>query len=357
MKTRKSIYFLISLFLLSSISFAQTNLTFPRVSPKTTITQNIGFATVEVEYSRPGAKGRNVWGELVPYGLAPNNFGNGKPMPWRIGANENTTIKLSHDAKINGENLAAGKYSVHALVHEDEWTLIFNSDLNAWGSFFYEPKNDVLRTKIKPVEGEFKETLTLDFDNFTLGSANLNLQWGKTVIPISIEFDEKTITLDNFRKQLNNLQGFNNAAWAAAARYCLTNNINLDEAMKWIDKALGMNGGNNFNNNSVKAGLLTASGKKEEGDNLIEASIGNATEAELNAYGYQIMNQGKLDDAIKIFEMNIKRHPDSWNVYDSLGEALNNNGDVESAKENYEIAHDKAPAAQKARIETIIKGL
>lgn len=357
MKTGKFIFFIVFLFLLSSISYAQTNLTFPRVSPKTTITQNIGFATVEIEYSRPGAKGRNVWGELVPYGLAPNNFGNGKPMPWRVGANENTTITLSHHAKVNGESLPPGRYSIHALVHEEEWTLIFNSDVNAWGSFFYESQNDILRTKIKPMDSEFKETLTLDFDNFTLGSANLNIHWGKTLVPISIEFEEKTITLDNFRKQLNNLQGFNNVAWAAAARYCLNNNINLDEAMIWIDKALGMNGGNNFNNNSVKAGLLSANGNKEEGDKLIESSMVNATEAELNAYGYQLMNQGNVDDAIKIFKMNIKRHPDAWNVYDSLGEALNNKGDIEGAKKNYEIAYDKAPAAQKVRIETIIKGL
>ena len=357
MKSKKMIFFLISLFILSSISFAQANLSFPRVSPQATITQNIGFATVEVEYSRPGAKGREIWGKLVPYGLAPNTFGNGKPMPWRAGANENTTIKLSHDAKVNGVNLAAGKYSFHALVHEEEWTLIFNSDVDAWGSFFYEPSNDVLRTKVKPVEDEFKEWLTFDFDNFTQGSANLNLQWGKIILPISIKFDQHEVALDTFRKELSNRQGFNNVAWAAGARYCLNNNINLDEAMTWIDKSLGMNGGNNFNNNSIKAGLLTATGNKEEGDKLIEASMGNATEVELNAYGYRLMNQGNLDDAIKIFKINISRYPDAWNVYDSLGEAFNTKGDKEGAKKNYEIAHDKAPAAQKARIETTIKGL
>ena len=89
----------------------------------------------------------------------------------------------------------------------------------------------------------------------------------------------------------------------------------------------------------------------------MEASIETSTEAELNVYGYQLMNQGRLDDAINIFKWNVKRHPDAWNVYDSLGEALNNNGDVEEAKKNYEIAYDKAPAGQKSRIEAIIKGL
>ncbi len=151
-----------------------------------------------------------------------------------------------------------------------------------------------------------------------LGSVDLIIHWGEVKVPISIEFDQHSVTLDTYRKELSNLQGFNQAAWAAAANYCAQNNINLTEAMSWIDKALGMNGGNNFNNNAIKANLLTIDGKKEEGDKLMEASIGTATEAELNVYGYQLMNQGRLDDAINIFKMNIKRHPDSWNVYDSL---------------------------------------
>ena len=302
-------------------------------------------------------KGREIWGKLVPYGLAPNPFGNGKPMPWRIGANENTTIKLSNDAKINGSKLPAGKYSIHAVVQEDEWTIIFNNDVDAWGSFFYDKSKDVLRIKAQPVKAEFKEWLTIDFDDITLGSTNLNIHWGELQIPIKIEFNEHEVALEKFRKELTNLQGFNQAAWGAAARYCLNNNINLNEAIVWIDKALGMNGGNNFNNNSIKSGLLTAEGKVEEADELMETSIGNSTEAELNIYGYQLMNQGRLDEAIEIFKLNIKRHSDSWNVYDSLGEALNNKGDKKGARENYEIAYEKAPAAQKARIEVIIKGL
>lgn len=359
MRSKTFVYFSVLSFLLlfAGLSSAQQNLSFVRVSPQATIVQNVGFATITVDYSRPGAKDREIWGKLVPYGLAPNAFGNGKPMPWRAGANENTTISLSHDAKVNGSALSAGKYSIHAIVQDAEWTIIFNNEVNAWGSFFYEPSNDVLRIKAKPGKAEFKEWLTFDFENLTLGSADLTLHWGEVKVPISIEFDQHQVTLDTYRQELTNLQGFNQAAWGAAARYCLQNNVNADEAMTWIDKALGMNGGNNFNNNSVKAGLLTAAGKKAEGDKLMEASIGTSTEAELNLYGYQLMNQGNLDEAIDIFKLNIKRFPDAWNVYDSLGEALNNKGDKKGAKENYEIAHDKAPAAQKARIETIIKGL
>ena len=358
MKTNKAIFWTFLLtFLFGGFLFAQTNLSFVRVSPQSKIIQNVGFATIEVDYSRPGAKGREIWGKLVSYGLAPNPFGNGNPMPWRMGANENTTISISHDAKINGKPLSAGKYSLHAIVQDYEWTIIFNNDVDAWGSFFYEPGNDELRVKAKPAKGEFKEWLSFSFDNFTLGSTNLSFRWGEVVVSINIEFDQHEVALDTFRKELTNLQGFNQAAFGAAARYCMQNNVNLDEATIWIDKALGMNGGDNFNNNLVKAGLLTLNGQVDEGDKLMQESIKNSTEAELNAYGYQLMNQGRLDDAIKIFKLNVERHSDAWNVYDSLGEALNNIGDKSGAKENYKTALDKAPPAQKSRIETIIKGL
>jgi tetratricopeptide (TPR) repeat protein len=127
--------------------------------------------------------------------------------------------------------------------------------------------------------------------------------------------------------------------------------------MTWVDKALAMDGGDNFNNKAVKAGLLSLSGKSKEGEELLAASLGTATENELNNYGYQLMGQNQLDEAIKIFKMNIKNHPDSWNVYDSLGEALNTKGDKKGAKEYYEKAYELAPANQKARIEEILKNL
>lgn len=358
MKNTISKFFTFFIFILGSgIIYSQANLSFVRVSPAVSLKQNIGFATVEVNYSSPGAKGRKILGGIVPFGLAPNPFGNGKPMPWRVGANENTTVSFSHDVKVNGTAINAGKYGLHAIVNKDEWELIFSKDSDAWGSFFYEEKNDAARIKASPQEGEFKEWLTIYFNDFTLGSANMNIHWGEVVVPIKIEFDQHEAALDTFRKELSNLQGFNQAAWGAAAGYCLQNNVNLNEAMSWIDKALGMNGGNNFNNNRVKAGLLIAEGESDKGNKLMKEALNGATEAELNIYGYQLMNQGSLEDAIEIFKLNVEKHPDSWNVYDSLGEALNNKGDKKGAEENYKTAVQKAPENQKSRIESILNRL
>ncbi len=357
MKQKLSIFLIICLLISFQTIFGQANLSFVRVSPKTKISQNIGFANIDIEYSRPAVNGREIWGKLVPLGFAPNPFGNGNPMPWRMGANESTILTLSHNAKINGQELNAGKYSLHAIVNENNWTIIFNKDVDGWGSFFYDENKDALRIEVHPIKSDFKEWLTYEFENFTLGSTELVFQWADLKIPIKFEFDQHNVILDTYRKELTNLQGFNPAAWGAAARYCLQNNINLDEAVIWIDKALGMNGGNNFGNKSVKAGLLTAKGMKEDGDKLMQSSIDDATEAELNNYGYQLMNQNRLDDAIEIFKLNIKKHPNEWNVYDSLAEAQNTKGDKKSAKENYGIALKKAPENQKSRIKTIMENL
>jgi tetratricopeptide (TPR) repeat protein len=341
----------------STSLFAQQNLPFIRVSPQAKAVQNISFATIEINYSRPAVKGREIYGKLVPYGLAPNAFGNGKPMPWRAGANENTTMSLSHQSKINGNLLPAGTYGLHMIVQEHEWTIIFNKDYQAWGSFFYEESNDVLRIQVRPQKVESREWLMYGFENLSDNSADVFMHWGDQKIIFKIEVDKNKIVLDTYREQLTNLPGFNQAAWAAAARYCLNNNINTDEAMNWIDKALSMNGGQNFTNNVVKGGLLALTGKKAEGDKLIATAMASATETELNTYGYQLMGQNRLDEALEIFKSNIEKFPESWNTYDSYGEALAKKGDKKGARQYYEKALEMAPAQQKGRIEGILKGL
>jgi tetratricopeptide (TPR) repeat protein len=350
------IILILSLFVSGSL-FAQQNLPFIRVSPQAKVMQNISFATFEIDYSRPSVRDRIIYGNIVPYGLAPNAFGNGKPMPWRAGANENTTIHLSHNAKVNGNPLPAGIYGLHIIPQEEEWTIIFSKDHNAWGSFFYEEANDALRIKVVPENVSHQEWLVYRFENLSSNSADVFMHWADRQVSFKIEVDNHKIVLDTYREQLTTLPGFNQAAWGAAARYCLNNNINTDEAMKWIDKAISMNGGQNFNNLSVKAGLLSLEGKKEEGDKLLETAKENATEAELNMYGYQLMGQNRLDDALEIFKLNIEKHPESWNTYDSYGEALTNKGDNKGAREYYSKALEMAPEAQKARIEEILKEL
>ena len=137
---------------LSSPALAQNDKV--RKSLKSKVSQTLGVDTeVTFEFSRPGVKGRKIWGELEPYGLRPGNkYSKGKPYPWRAGANENTTIEFNNDLMIDGNKIAAGKYGIHMIFTKDEWTVIFSKNNDDWGSYSYDEKNDALRIKVKPVE-------------------------------------------------------------------------------------------------------------------------------------------------------------------------------------------------------------
>ncbi len=160
----------------------------PRLSLKAGVYQRIGVDTdINISFSRPGVKGRKIWGGLVPYGLAPGTKeSKGKPFPWRGGANECTTIDFSKDVTVDGHKLPAGKYSMQFIPEPNEWTIIFNKDTTLWGSFLYNEKDDALRIKVKPVEAPFNEWLSYGFDDLNGYSCTAYLWWEKLKVPFKI---------------------------------------------------------------------------------------------------------------------------------------------------------------------------
>ena len=146
------------LFLISLITYGQIPLTvLPSGGNKKAIVgEQIGLTKVVINYDRPGVKGREgkIWGQLVPVGYTDQGFGSSKAAPWRAGANENTTLEFSTDVKIEGQSLAAGKYGFFVAYDPNECTLIFSKNSTAWGSFFYNDKEDAVRIKVKPVASE-----------------------------------------------------------------------------------------------------------------------------------------------------------------------------------------------------------
>ncbi|MFZ1678653.1 MAG: hypothetical protein WAT91_15335, partial [Saprospiraceae bacterium] len=144
--------------------------------------------------------------------------------------------------------------------------------------------------------------------------------------------------------------------YASAANYALQNKINTDQAIKWIDQAIATNP--SFNTLNTKAGLLELQGKTAEVEKMKEQAISLATENELNAYGYQLLNQGDNDGAIKYLKMNTERHPESANARDSLGEAYAIKGDKENAIKNFKKSLSLNPTeATKANSEKYLKKL
>jgi tetratricopeptide (TPR) repeat protein len=327
-------------------SYAQQQLPVPQQSPQASVTQTIGVTGVTISYHRPGVKNRQIWGKLVPYNQV-----------WRAGANENTTITFGDPVRIEGKELAAGTYGVHMIPAENEWTIIFNKNATSWGSFFYKEDEDVLRVKVKPQPGEHQEWLSYEFGDLTDSSATVTMRWEKVKVSFKVGLDVHTIVLAHAKNEyLRGLPGFTWQAFNQAAAYCMQNNVNTDEAMAWVDKSISIN--ENFNNLRVKAGLLENSGKTAEANALKDKSMSVATEADLNTFGYQLLGNNKIKEAIDIFKKNVKAHPDSWNVYDSLGEAYDKNGETKLAVENYSKASKMVKDdANKKRIAETLKRL
>lgn len=160
-----------------------------RKSLKANVSQRLGVDTdITIDYSRPGVKKRKIWGELVPYGLAPGNqYTKNKPFPWRAGANENTTFETSGDLLVEGKKLPAGKYGVHMIPTEKEWTIMFSKNSSNWGSYAYNEEEDALRIKVTPVKAPHQEWLVYGFEDLAGTSATAFLHWEKLKVPFKVE--------------------------------------------------------------------------------------------------------------------------------------------------------------------------
>ncbi|MGD1046664.1 MAG: DUF2911 domain-containing protein [Bacteroidota bacterium] len=303
---------------------AQPAMPVPQPSPKATVSQTIGITEVSVVYHRPAVKNKKIWGDLVPYKEV-----------WRAGANENTTISFSDPVKVEVKDLPAGTYGLHMIPTESAWTIIFNKNSSSWGSFFYKEEEDALRVTVQPQTAENQEQLSYAFDDVSSNSAILVLRWEKLKVPMHVEVDTKELVLAKARTiYLRGPAGFTWQGFYQAASYCLQNNVDLNEALTWIDKSILMN--ENGTNLFVKAGILDKIEKHSEADEVRDRMMKVAvSEADFNNLGYQFLGVGKVKEAIDIFKKNVKQHPDSWNVYDSLGEAQALNGDTKLAMENY----------------------
>lgn len=342
----------------SSINAWSQAVTTPRTpSPASSVSQTIGISTVKVDYSRPSVKGREVWGMLVPYGWNVQGFGNGNEAPWRAGANENTTITLSHAAKIEGQAVPAGTYGLFFVINKDNTgEVILSKDYQSWGSFFYDKSRDQLRANIQIRTIPQTEMLTYDFMNMTKTSAELVLNWEKKQFPVKIEFAVDDIVMANAAAELKGQAGFTPQGFNSAANYALQNKVNLEQALKWIDQSIAQN--KTFAAMTTKAGILKEMGKNAEGDKIMEEAVTGATENELNLYGYQLLGEGKHDKAIAMFILNTQRHPKSANAWDSLGEAYATKGDKKNAIINFKKSLSlNPPAAVKANSEKFLKQL
>ncbi|GAA4898296.1 hypothetical protein GCM10023311_23950 [Flaviramulus aquimarinus] len=317
---------------LSFSAFAQLNL--PRGSQQATVSQRVGISDVSITYSRPSVNGREVWGKLVPYGMNNLGFGTATEAPWRAGANENTTITFSHNAKLEGNPIKAGTYGLHIEVKdENNATIILSHDANAWGSFYYDASHDVLRADVVTKTAAHKELLTYEFTNVQPKATTASLFWEKKEIPFKVEFDVTDIVLNDFRDKSIGNTGFIRQNWENMARFSLNNGGDLKEALGWIDGAIAGNfySQKTFNNLAIKGQILNKLGKTQDYAKLMDEAAGMANKNQLNTLGYQMLGAKDYDRALKYFKLNIANNPTDANSYDSLGECYKTMGDKKNA--------------------------
>ncbi|MEO6461555.1 MAG: DUF2911 domain-containing protein [Candidatus Eisenbacteria bacterium] len=307
-----------------------------------TVTQGIGLVTVTVDYSSPNVhapdgsdrKGK-IWGGLVAYGMSDLGYNDCKSCPWRGGANENTVFTVSHDVKIEGQPLKAGTYGLHFIPDPAEWTVIFSANATSWGSYSYDPKEDVLRVKVKPVAGPYREWLAYDFIDRETDHATVALQWEELSVPIKVTVDDMPgLYLANIRRELRDAQGFTWVNWNDAAQYALANKRNLDEALVWAQRAIDdpFAGSANFTTLSTLTMLQMANGKSTEAAKSSDRALALASSPmQVHQYGRSLQLMGQKEQAMRVFEANAKKYPGRWPTSLGLARGYSEMGDSKRA--------------------------
>lgn len=303
--------------LLTAAVAANGQLRLPRPSQWASVTQTIGVTDITINYSRPAVKGRAIFGDVS----AADNYVKGEAtlddqykrpkdmviVPnghvWRAGANEATQFIVTDDVMINGQKLAAGKYSLHAIPGKDEWTLIFNSDAGQWGSFDYDAAKDVLRVKTKPEwMSESQELMAFGFEPTADNATTVNLRWEKVRVPFTVQVDVVATTLAKAKKAVAEAKSDDYRTPLNAAGYARQNKdmtdagVWLDAALKAVDVSIATKP--TFQNLSAKTNILLNAGKKEEAWATADKAIaqGKADKADTAAFEKRIadLKAGKM---------------------------------------------------------------
>ena len=201
----------------------------PAPSPAQKVEQAVGLGTITVDYSRPSMKGREIFGDLVPYGKL-----------WRTGANASTKIKFSDDVTIEGNKVPAGEYALYTIPGKDEWTIIIHKNTKHWGDGGqdYKPEEDLVRFKVKPQQNPRKvESFTINFTNLTADGTDVEILWDRTMVPFTVKTDVDTRVMSQIDAQVAKNPNATPGLYAAAANYYFETNRDLKQAHEWMKKA------------------------------------------------------------------------------------------------------------------------
>ncbi len=347
-----------ALALLTAGTARAQNITLPPggANQKASVSQWIGLVEVNVTYNSPDVTAPNgddrtgkIWGQLVPYGMANLGFGTcGAECPWRVGANENTVFTVSHDVEIEGQALAAGSYGIHMIPGEKEWTVVFSNNSTSWGSFFYTADEDALRVTVTPEKSAYTHWLSFEFIDRQPAEATVALRWENLQVPWTISVPNvNELYVDKIREELRDSPGFSHLSWAAAANFCIQNNIHLDEALTWAQAAVSAPfiGQEDFATLTTLALAQAANGKGEESTATVLKAAGHPTANAngIHQMGRQLIAQGQKQLALQVFQTSYDRFEGAWPTNVGMARGYSALGQFDKALDHARKALDQAP--------------
>jgi hypothetical protein len=319
-------------------------LNLPRQSQHAQISQRIGITDITINYHRPLANGRQIWGKIVPYGQV-----------WRAGANENTTITFTDPVSIEGQSLDKGTYGLHMIPGENQWTVIFSKTSTAWGSFSYKQDEDALRVTVKPQAAELHDALAYDFDDLKSDSTVVTMSWDKVAVPFKVTVNVNDIVTASIHHQIRGLNQYYWEGWDDAAGYFLTNKIHLDEALS--DEEQSIQAEERYDNLLSKSKILEAMGRTNDATTARNQALEKANALQLYFYGRQLQGEKKQEEAFSVFRSNAKKFPDYWTSHVGMARVYSSQGDFDHAVKEIQTALTTAPDSNKANLQGYVKRL
>ena len=260
------------------LGFSQINT--PRFSPASEIEQMVGLTEIEIEYSRPSMRGREVFGNLVPFGKV-----------WRTGADNSTKISFDTDVIISGKTVQSGTYSIFSIPNKESWEIIFYSDVELWGVPRDWSDDKIVFSSIYKVNKiNTVETLTISFNDLTNNDVNMNISWENTSVDIKIDVPTRSLV----EKDISNVLNDNPKAsdYYAAAVFYRQENVNLTQALLWMNKAIEMFENPRFYHYRQQSLLMAANNKFSDAIDAANKSLDDAIKADNQ--GYVKMNRQSI---------------------------------------------------------------
>lgn len=251
----------------------------PKPSPMGTVTQLVGLNNIKIEYSRPSVKGREIFGDVVPYEKV-----------WRLGANAPTKLTTDKPITFGKETIKPGTYAIFAIPYKDMWEVVINTDIEQWGAGNYDEKKNVVSMKVKTEKSDFTETLSISIQNITSTEGSIVIAWDKTKVEVPFSVNTREEAEHNIAEAIEAGKDLEKV-YANAASYYWSAEKDYKTALSYVEKSIAVKP--YYSNLFLKARILADLGKKEEAISIGEKALKSATDE--NNKGYESFIKENLE--------------------------------------------------------------